>query len=172
MCACPLQAANGPALLSTHWPLPPPPPPSPTGGYFVFHIATPPEEEAAADDLVRSLSPGARLTYALAGTRKYELPTDEVSLVAVFEAMSTAKAKGLSVKDWGVANVTLEEVSWESVRGGGEPEGRRKGAVECMLRRYAWLAQRPHSAPTLPTPPPQVFIKLTKDLGLHEGTLA
>ncbi len=37
----------------------------------------------AADALVRSLSPGARRTYALGGTQKYELPTSEVSLSQV-----------------------------------------------------------------------------------------
>jgi hypothetical protein len=46
----------------------------------VFTITTRPEQEAAAEALVRGLSSGARLTYALAGTRKYELPAEEVSL--------------------------------------------------------------------------------------------
>ena len=46
----------------------------------VFTITTPPEQEEAADATVRKMSPGARLTYALAGTRKYELPVQEVTL--------------------------------------------------------------------------------------------
>lgn len=46
----------------------------------VFTITTPTEQEEAADALVRRVSPGARLTYALAGTRKYELPVGEVTL--------------------------------------------------------------------------------------------
>lgn len=46
----------------------------------MFTITTPPEEQAAADEFVRQLSPGARLTYALGGTRKYELPVGEVTL--------------------------------------------------------------------------------------------
>ena len=51
----------------------------------VFTITTPPaqQEVEAADRLVRQLSPGARKTYALGGTQKYELPTSEVSLSQV-----------------------------------------------------------------------------------------
>jgi ABC-type multidrug transport system ATPase subunit len=79
------------------------------GGYLVFTITTPPAEEQQADALVRRLSPGARLTYALGGTRKYELPTNDVTLPAVFDAMSAAKQQ-LTVLDWGIANATLEEV--------------------------------------------------------------
>ncbi len=63
-----------------------------------------------ADALVRKMAPSARLTYALAGTRKYELPVEEVTLAAVFEAMETATAGVLQVLDWGIANATLEEV--------------------------------------------------------------
>lgn len=68
---------------------PPPPPTLNTtvqeltarhGDYYVFTISTPPEQEDAADALVRRMSPGARCTYALAGTRKYELPVAEVTL--------------------------------------------------------------------------------------------
>ena len=46
----------------------------------MFTITTPPEQEAAAHALVLHMSPGARLTYALSGTRKYELPMEEVTL--------------------------------------------------------------------------------------------
>lgn len=79
------------------------------GGYYVFTITTPTEQEEAADALVRRVSPGARLTYALAGTRKYELPVGEVTLPGVFEAMAGAR-QHLEVLDWGIANATLEEV--------------------------------------------------------------
>ena len=65
---CP-SAARRPA--SAHAPAPP---------LQVFTITTPIEQEAAADALVRRLAPGARLTYTLAGTRKYELPVDQVPL--------------------------------------------------------------------------------------------
>ncbi len=62
-----------------------------------------------AQAFVGRMSPNARLTYALGGTFKYELPASDVSLSGVFDAM--AGAKGLmQVLDWGVANATLEEV--------------------------------------------------------------
>lgn len=37
------------------------------------------------------MSPNARLTYALGGTFKYELPASDVSLSGVFDAMAGAK---------------------------------------------------------------------------------
>jgi ABC-type multidrug transport system ATPase subunit len=82
------------------------------GGYYVFTLTVPaePGQEEAAEALVRRIAPGARLTYALAGTRKYELPVEQVSLSGVFEAMEGAAAEGVRVLDWGVANATLEEV--------------------------------------------------------------
>ena len=46
----------------------------------VFTIMTPPDQGDAAHDVVLSMSPGARLTYSLAGTRKYEIPAKEVTL--------------------------------------------------------------------------------------------
>jgi ABC-type multidrug transport system ATPase subunit len=50
------------------------------GGYYVFTLTTPPAEAAKAEAMVRRLAPGARPTYALAGTRKWELPAAEVTL--------------------------------------------------------------------------------------------
>ena len=77
---------------------------------FTITVAPEPEQEARAQALVQQLAPGARLTYALAGTRKYELPCSQVSLSAVFAGVEAATAEGLRVLDWGVANATLEEV--------------------------------------------------------------
>lgn len=57
------------------------------GGYLVFSITVTTAQEAAAQEFVARLSPGARLTYALGGTLKYELPTSEVSAADVFAAM-------------------------------------------------------------------------------------
>lgn len=75
----------------------------------VFTITVPASQEAAAQAFVRRMSPTARLTYSVGGTLKFELPTSEVSLAAVFGAMGEAKQQ-LQVLDWGVANATLEEV--------------------------------------------------------------
>lgn len=103
------------ARLAWHWVAPPlpsprphitrvrPPPPQ------VFTITVPAGQEAAAADVVARMSPGARLTYSVGGTLKYELPAGEVSLAGVFERMEEAKGQ-LQVLDWAVANATLEEV--------------------------------------------------------------
>lgn len=72
---------------------------------------TPVEQAERAHALVLSMSPSARLTYSVAGTRKYELPVTEVTLAGVFERMLHAAAdQDLNVLDWGIANATLEEV--------------------------------------------------------------
>ncbi|KAG1674978.1 hypothetical protein FOA52_014773 [Chlamydomonas sp. UWO 241] len=78
-------------------------------GYLNFNMLVPLEQEAAAMAVVADMSPGALLTYCVAGLLKYELPTTEVSISGVFSAMATAKAC-LTVIDWGVASATLEEV--------------------------------------------------------------
>lgn len=60
------------------------------GGYYIFTITVPPEQEAEAEALVRRLAPGARLAYALAGTRKYELPVEEVTLPGARQQLGCA----------------------------------------------------------------------------------
>ena len=50
---------------------------------FTITVSAKPAELHAADELVRTMSPSARQTYALGGTQKYELPTSEVSLSTV-----------------------------------------------------------------------------------------
>ncbi|KAL6775733.1 ABCA3A [Auxenochlorella protothecoides x Auxenochlorella symbiontica] len=77
--------------------------------FYVYTIMTPPEQGEAAHKLVLSMSPNARQTYALAGTRKYELPVADVTLAEVFNEM-TAASNHLTILDWGIANATLEEV--------------------------------------------------------------
>jgi len=78
-------------------------------GFLVFTITVAPEREADARAFVTQLAPNAQLTYAVGGTLKYELPTSEVSLAAVFAAMAEHRER-LRVADWAVANATLEEV--------------------------------------------------------------
>ncbi len=78
-------------------------------GYLVFTITVGPGHEDAAKAFVQQISPHARVTYELGSTLKYELPTEEVSLAAMFAAMAAAKQQ-MQVLDWGIANATLEEV--------------------------------------------------------------
>ncbi|KAI8472690.1 MAG: P-loop containing nucleoside triphosphate hydrolase protein [Monoraphidium minutum] len=84
------------------------------GGYLVMTLTVAAGQESAARAFVERLSPGARLTYSVGGTLKFELPSSEVTLSGVFSAMAAAKAGSgpghLQVLDWGVANASLEEV--------------------------------------------------------------
>jgi hypothetical protein len=58
------------------------------------------------------ISPNAVRTYSCGGsTLKYEMPSQDVTVSGVFEAMAEAKRGGaLRVMDWSVLNATLEEV--------------------------------------------------------------
>lgn len=90
------------------------------GGYLSFTITTPPHQEAAAAKVVKSISPNARLVYALGGTQKYELPLSEVEVDGCFRRMEEVKLrKELEVLDWGVSNATLEEVFIKITRDAG-----------------------------------------------------
>lgn len=81
------------------------------GGYLSFTITTPPHQEAEAARIIKSISPNAKLVYALGGTQKYELPLSEVEVDGVFRRMEEVKLrKEVEVLDWGVSNATLEEV--------------------------------------------------------------
>eukprot|EP00735_Rhodelphis_limneticus_P009812 TRINITY_DN2875_c1_g1::TRINITY_DN2875_c1_g1_i2::g.6040::m.6040 TRINITY_DN2875_c1_g1::TRINITY_DN2875_c1_g1_i2::g.6040 ORF type:complete len:991 (-),score=211.47,sp/Q8LPK0/AB8A_ARATH/42.77/0.0,ABC_tran/PF00005.22/1.5e-26,ABC2_membrane_3/PF12698.2/2.6e-14,AAA_21/PF13304.1/0.15,AAA_21/PF13304.1/1.5e-10,ABC2_membrane_4/PF12730.2/7.4e+02,ABC2_membrane_4/PF12730.2/0.00054,SMC_N/PF02463.14/0.0059,IstB_IS21/PF01695.12/14,IstB_IS21/PF01695.12/20,SRP54/PF00448.17/0.33,AAA_23/PF13476.1/8.1e+03,AAA_23/PF1347 len=79
------------------------------GGYFLLTITTPPENVADAEAFVYSLAPEAKRTYYLAGTQKFELPTQRTRLEVVFHAMETNRTR-LQIRDWGLVNTTLEEV--------------------------------------------------------------
>ncbi|GBF88379.1 ABC transporter A family member protein [Raphidocelis subcapitata] len=94
------------------------------GGYLVMTLTVAPGQEGAARAFVARLSPGARLTYSVGGTLKFELPSEEASLSQVFSAMAEAKAGGgLDVIDWGVSNATLEEVFIRIARSVGAKAG-------------------------------------------------
>lgn len=65
------------------------------GGYLVFTVtvAHTPRCADRVAELVQDICPtGARLTYALGGTFKYELPTSSVSLSKVFSTMAALAA--------------------------------------------------------------------------------
>lgn len=44
----------------------------------LFTVSVPADMEAQARGLVTEMAPGARLTYSVGGTLKYELPADQV----------------------------------------------------------------------------------------------
>ena len=69
----------------------------------MFTLTVAPGHEDAAKAFVMHMSPNARLTYELGGTVKYELPTADVSLARVFDAMATAKTQMQASRSVGVA---------------------------------------------------------------------
>eukprot|EP00873_Tetraselmis_striata_P004626 jgi/Tetstr1/424890/TSEL_015385.t1 len=79
------------------------------GGYLTFTITTSAERVAAAKDAVMGMCPSARSTYCLAGTQKFEMPTGDITIAAVFNHMESIKAQ-IEVLDWAVANASLEDV--------------------------------------------------------------
>lgn len=94
------------------------------GGYLSFTLTTPPHQEAAATAVVHSMSPKAKLVYALGGTQKFELPLTDVQVDGVFRRMEEVKLrKELELLDWGVSNATLEEVFIKITRESGVKVG-------------------------------------------------
>lgn len=83
------------------------------GGYYVLTLTVPsgdPAAENAAQAFVHGMCPGAKETYRLGGTLKYELPTNEVQLSRIFDQVAAAQQRGMPITDWGIHNASLEEV--------------------------------------------------------------
>lgn len=78
------------------------------GGFLILTLTVAPEGVEAAKAFALRLSPGAVLTYSLGGTLKFDLPLAEVTLAAVFDAV-TQRRDELGIQDWGCTNMTLEE---------------------------------------------------------------
>ncbi|KAJ6411613.1 hypothetical protein OIU84_008238 [Salix udensis] len=79
------------------------------GGSYVFTMTTSVNDEQEVEQMVRRLSPGAEKTYEMAGTQKFEMPKQEVSIADVFEAVEVAKSR-FPVYAWGLSDTTLEDV--------------------------------------------------------------
>ncbi|KAF9667754.1 hypothetical protein SADUNF_Sadunf15G0056300 [Salix dunnii] len=79
------------------------------GGSYVFTMTTSVNDEHDVEQMVRRLSPGAEKTYQMAGTQKFEMPKQEVSIADVFEAVEVAKSR-FPVYAWGLSDTTLEDV--------------------------------------------------------------
>jgi ABC-type multidrug transport system ATPase subunit len=81
------------------------------GGFFVFTITVKSENHGMIAPFVKEMCRTARLTYSVAGTEKYELPSTDITLDKVFDTMEhSTKAKDIGIIDWGISNATLEEV--------------------------------------------------------------
>lgn len=86
------------------------------GAFYVLTIACKPRCEDGVAAVVTSLSSSARITYSLAGTIKFEIPINQVSLAEVFRTLSRRQSE-LGIRDWGIANTTLEEAFIKISRG-------------------------------------------------------
>ncbi|KAJ8560530.1 hypothetical protein K7X08_022390 [Anisodus acutangulus] len=63
------------------------------GGSYMFTMTASPENGSEVEDLVKSLSPNAKITYHLYGTQKFELPKDEVKISDEFLTVRQAKER-------------------------------------------------------------------------------
>jgi len=66
--------------------------------------------------MVHSIAKEARITYSISGTQKFEISSDQVTLAQVFRLMTENKQR-LRIRDWGIANTTLEEAFIKISRG-------------------------------------------------------
>lgn len=72
-------------------------------------VATHPKEEESVENIVRQLSPGARKTYHIPGTQKFEISKQNIKICTIFKLVEDAK-KTFHVYDWGLSDTTLEDV--------------------------------------------------------------
>jgi len=79
------------------------------GGTYVLTIASKLEKQAQIEEMVQGLSPAMKVTHSIAGTLVFELQTSECTLAQVFFVMMQQREE-LQIRDWGIANTTLEEV--------------------------------------------------------------
>jgi len=79
------------------------------GGGYTLELRVDDERASAIGDEVCRLFPGATLEAAHAGKLKFELPTDGLSLAAVFERMEACKAQ-LGVLDYSASQPSLESI--------------------------------------------------------------
>ncbi|GBG86818.1 hypothetical protein CBR_g42101 [Chara braunii] len=79
------------------------------GGTYDLTMTSAAGEESVVEALALSLSARAKKVYSLGGTQKFELPSSDVDLADVFDAVDRAKTE-MNIQAWGIANTTLEDV--------------------------------------------------------------
>jgi len=78
------------------------------GGTYVLTTAAPPGQEDVVAQLVMKMAKSAQCTHSLGGSQVFEFDTGDVTLGQVFGTM-LANRERLAIRDWGIANTTLEE---------------------------------------------------------------
>jgi len=86
------------------------------GGFYILTITSEAGKEGQVTDLVHTMAKDVRITYCISGTQKFEIPTTQLTLAKVFGVMM-ANQQQLSIRDWGIANTTLEEAFIKISRG-------------------------------------------------------
>jgi ABC-type multidrug transport system ATPase subunit len=86
------------------------------GGFYILTITSDHGKEGAVSEAVHSLAKDVRITYSISGTQKFEIPSSQLTLATVFGVMTT-KRQQLAIRDWGIANTTLEEAFIKISRG-------------------------------------------------------
>uniref|UniRef100_A0A7S0QQ53 ATPase AAA-type core domain-containing protein n=1 Tax=Cryptomonas curvata TaxID=233186 RepID=A0A7S0QQ53_9CRYP len=86
------------------------------GGFYILTVTGEHGTENRVSELVHSLATDVRITYSISGTQKFEIASSQVTLAKVFKAMTDNKAR-LGIRDWGIANTTLEEAFIKISRG-------------------------------------------------------
>ncbi len=99
------------------------------GGIYLLTLSgvTSPEHQSAVHKIVAKLSPENRITYALAGTFTFEVPSSCTLLSDIFEAMLAAKQQGI-LTSWGISSCTLEDAFIKVATTAGQEVG--QGPVE------------------------------------------
>lgn len=142
------------------------------GGYYVFTLTVPSHQEQSARQFVlRRLARSARLTYSVGGTLKFELPTSEVTLSAVFSAMAAAKARAEAFAQGGAEALADGGARWAS-GGGAEEEADARERRLLVSAPAGSAAQQPLEVldwgvanATLE----EVFIKFARQIGAKAG---
>jgi ABC-type multidrug transport system ATPase subunit len=79
------------------------------GRFYKIQMTTTKGNDAELFDLLKKLSPNARLLNSLGGTNNFEAPSADIDLATLFDTIETNK-EALGISHWGVSNTTLEEV--------------------------------------------------------------
>jgi len=87
------------------------------GGTYVLSVSTlDHSSHSALENMVRTMAPSMRVSHSISNTKIFELLTSEVTLSVVFKTMLENSAQ-LHIREWGIANTTLEEAFINIARG-------------------------------------------------------
>lgn len=84
------------------------------GGYISLSITTPPDQCERVLQMLKGISPSAKLIDTLNGTQAFEVQTGEETVDDLFckmeQEIACMEKDNLDVLDWGVSSANLEDV--------------------------------------------------------------